>query len=560
MAASAPRRSAGGAAVPPVTRAWCPVARRSKPSRSARRSRRSNFMERLHSMQGFGVLPRGVVADVGRHDVAVELLGQVEDVVGDAELLGHPAGVVDVGHRAAARVRRAAPQLEGGAHHVMALLDQERGRDRGVDASRHGHQHPHATSVPPAVSAPAQRVHHARHDGQGAVDVGIGGVVPQREADAHRRPARAQRPWRRARGWARAHRSHRTSRRRRTRPPGRAPPAAPPARPRARTGGGARAGRRCRRAPCGVRRAPTPAARRPAGPAARPPGRPPPPRSRRHESQRGGEPDRAGHVLGAAAPLALLAAAVLAGRQGHPRAAPPARRRRPGRPTLWALSDTRSAPRGRLGEVEIGRRLDGVGEDERLRGAAPHRVDDVGQRLDHAGLVVGRHHGHQRACATTARVGQCVEVEHAGTRRRAARACRRPARCRGPADSSTAGCSTAEHSSTASPRSHRARLGGPQHGQVGRLGAARGEDDLAGSRPRKAATSSRASSSRRRARWAGGWLPVGFPSGVGVHLGHGGGHLGPQRRGGGVVEVGRHDRPARRPISRSTPSWRWRTP
>ena len=101
-------------------------------------------MVRLHSMHGLGVRPAACSPDVGRHDVAVELLGQVEDVVVDAELLGHPAGVLDVGDRAAARVRLAAPELERGADDLMALLHQERGRDGGVDASRHGHEHPHA--------------------------------------------------------------------------------------------------------------------------------------------------------------------------------------------------------------------------------------------------------------------------------------------------------------------------------------------------------------------------------------------------------------------------------
>src|SRR5690606_33578292 len=69
---------------------------------------------------------------------------EVEDVVVDAELVGDPAGVVDVGHRAAARVGLAAPQLHGDADDLVALLLEERGRDRGVDAARHGDQDPHA--------------------------------------------------------------------------------------------------------------------------------------------------------------------------------------------------------------------------------------------------------------------------------------------------------------------------------------------------------------------------------------------------------------------------------
>ena len=147
-------------------------------------------MERLHSMHGLGVRPQRVLPDVGRHDLAVELLGQVEDVVGDAELLGHPAGVLDVGHRAAARVRRPAPQLERGPDHLMALLDQQRRRHGGVDASRHGHEHPHGTSVPPGLSPPGAVRPPRRDDGEGAVDVVLRRAIPQREADGTRRQLR----------------------------------------------------------------------------------------------------------------------------------------------------------------------------------------------------------------------------------------------------------------------------------------------------------------------------------------------------------------------------------
>ena len=85
------------------------------------------------------------------------------------------------------------------------------------------------------------------------------------------------------------------------------------------------------------------------------------------------------------------------------------------------------------------------------------------------------------------------------------------------------------------------RLGGPRHGQVGRLGAARREDDVA-----------------RVAAEEGGHLVAGLleqaprPLGRRVAAGrvaecagagvvdrrHGGRDLGPERRGGGVVEIG----------------------
>ena len=88
-----------------------------------------------------GRAPGGVGGDVRVDHVAVEVVGEVEDVVGDAELLGHPAGVLDVGHRAAARVAHAAPQLHGGADHVVALLEEQGGRHRRVDPARHGDEH-----------------------------------------------------------------------------------------------------------------------------------------------------------------------------------------------------------------------------------------------------------------------------------------------------------------------------------------------------------------------------------------------------------------------------------
>ena len=82
------------------------------------------------------------------------------------------------------------------------------------------------------------------------------------------------------------------------------------------------------------------------------------------------------------------------------------------------------------------------------------------------------------------------------------------------ADSRTAGCSTAEHSSTASPRSRSAASATPRTARLSDSVPPEVKTISPGSRPRKAATSSRASSRSRRARWAGGWLPVGLPSGA----------------------------------------------
>ena len=57
--AAAERR---GAARPRTMRAWWPVARASKPRRSARSKSSPNLIDRLHSTQGFGVSPRAWAA------------------------------------------------------------------------------------------------------------------------------------------------------------------------------------------------------------------------------------------------------------------------------------------------------------------------------------------------------------------------------------------------------------------------------------------------------------------------------------------------------------------
>ena len=64
---------------------------------------------------------RGVVGHIGTYDVALEGLAEVEHVMGYAQLLSHPAGVVNVRDRAAAGVGGTAPELHGHSHHVVAL-------------------------------------------------------------------------------------------------------------------------------------------------------------------------------------------------------------------------------------------------------------------------------------------------------------------------------------------------------------------------------------------------------------------------------------------------------
>src|SRR5690606_34612589 len=90
--------------------------------------------------------PPPVRLDVGLDDPGLELVAEVPDVVGDAELLGHPAGVVDVGHRAAAGVGLAAPEPHGHADHLVAGRQQAGGGHRRVDAARHGDEHLHAAT------------------------------------------------------------------------------------------------------------------------------------------------------------------------------------------------------------------------------------------------------------------------------------------------------------------------------------------------------------------------------------------------------------------------------
>ena len=125
---------------------------------------------------------RGVAGDVRLDHMGLEVGGEVEDVVDDAELVGHPSGVVHVGHRAAARVGVAAPQLEGGTDHI--------GRSRSDSASSAA-----ATdeSTPPDMATRTRTgtsfagVRRRRGtSGQRMVHILVGGGDTQREADPRR--------------------------------------------------------------------------------------------------------------------------------------------------------------------------------------------------------------------------------------------------------------------------------------------------------------------------------------------------------------------------------------
>ena len=96
-----------------------------------------------------GVRPARYSADEGLDDVGFEAVLLVDDVVGDVELLGYVAGVVDVvdgaaaaldgfGHALVSGEAALVPELEGEADEVVALGAQEGGDGGGVDSSGHG--------------------------------------------------------------------------------------------------------------------------------------------------------------------------------------------------------------------------------------------------------------------------------------------------------------------------------------------------------------------------------------------------------------------------------------
>ena len=86
----------------------------------------------------------GMRCDVVLDDPGVEVMGELEHVVRDVELLGHPARVVDVGDRTTAGVGGSTPEPHGATGHVVTGVAQHRRRDRRVDATTHGDEDPHA--------------------------------------------------------------------------------------------------------------------------------------------------------------------------------------------------------------------------------------------------------------------------------------------------------------------------------------------------------------------------------------------------------------------------------
>ncbi len=95
-----------------------------------------------------------VFADEGADYLGLEAILRVDEVVGDAEVLGYVAGVVDVIDGAAAALGNGlgeaevgvvggqaalVPELEGEADEGVSLGVEERGDGGGVDAAGHGY-------------------------------------------------------------------------------------------------------------------------------------------------------------------------------------------------------------------------------------------------------------------------------------------------------------------------------------------------------------------------------------------------------------------------------------
>ncbi len=99
---------------------------------------------------GDGGASRQIFGDEGAHHVALEALFMIDDVVRNADVLGHAARVVDIVERAAAAgyllghafvsgEAALVPELHGQADDVVSLGAQH-GRDGGgIDSARHGY-------------------------------------------------------------------------------------------------------------------------------------------------------------------------------------------------------------------------------------------------------------------------------------------------------------------------------------------------------------------------------------------------------------------------------------
>ena len=81
---------------------------------------------------------RRVVRHIRADHIAFEVVTEIEHMVLDAESVGDAASVINIGNCTTTRVTRPAPQFHGDAHHLVAGLQQQSGRDRGINPARHG--------------------------------------------------------------------------------------------------------------------------------------------------------------------------------------------------------------------------------------------------------------------------------------------------------------------------------------------------------------------------------------------------------------------------------------
>jgi hypothetical protein len=109
-----------------------------------------------------------MLGDIAIDDVSVEVVGEVEDVMRDPELLSYSPGVFHVGDRAAPGVGITTPEFHGGADHVVAGFLQERVR-----------LHPAASPATGAVALEQRILDYLRsHDGAGLLDLrSLGDIV-----------------------------------------------------------------------------------------------------------------------------------------------------------------------------------------------------------------------------------------------------------------------------------------------------------------------------------------------------------------------------------------------
>ena len=105
--------------------------------------RRIQQIGELHPLIAAHAGDRGFAAGIAVSEILNHLLAKaafiVQHVVRDADAFGYPLGVIDVGPGAAGAFARRrlvfGIKLQGDAHHVIALLLEQSGGDRGVDAA-----------------------------------------------------------------------------------------------------------------------------------------------------------------------------------------------------------------------------------------------------------------------------------------------------------------------------------------------------------------------------------------------------------------------------------------